>query len=122
MKKEILKQTLNVATVYGVTALSIVSTKAAGWIDDRDKVDGAMGADFRQDVVDIVNYALAFLGLLAVIFVIYGGFLMLTSGGEDDGISKGKKIIVGAAMGIVIILLSYGIVNVIVGAGGDTTT
>ena len=119
MKNQI-KHALNVATTYGVLTLSIVVAKAA-WTTDSDQPDGVMGSNFRANVVDIMNYILGFLGLIAVGFIVYAGLLMVTAGGDDDAIGNGKKIITWAAIGIVIILLSYGIVNVVIGAGGQTT-
>ncbi|MCK5491373.1 MAG: hypothetical protein KAI67_06050 [Candidatus Pacebacteria bacterium] len=118
----VFRQLFNGLTIYGVTALSFLSAKAA-IIDPGggDKPSDTMSGNFRENIVHIINYILGFLGLLAVAFVIYAGFLLVTAGGEEDNLNKGKKIITYAAIGIVIILLSYGIVNVIVGAGGDAS-
>jgi ABC-type uncharacterized transport system permease subunit len=66
------------------------------------------------------------LGLIAVIMVVYAGILLVTAQGDEQQINKGKKIILWAAIGILIIMLSYAIVQVIAGAGdfvgqeGDT--
>lgn len=117
MKKQI-KKTLTALTTYSVMALSIVSAKAA-FIDPNDKPMDVMGGDFRANVISMINYILGFLGLITVAFIIYAGFLMVTAGGEGDNLKKGKDIITWAAVGIIIILLSYGIVNVIVGVGGN---
>lgn len=72
----------------------------------------------REFVVKVVNYALGFLGLFAVLIVIYGGFLYLSSGGESDGPEKGKKAIMYAIIGILIIFASYAIVNTVLKAPG----
>jgi len=117
----LIKQALNAMTVCGVTVLSIVNAKAA-LIDPNDQPTDVMSGDFRTNVISIINYILGFLGLITVAFIIYAGFLMVTAGGEDESLSKGKKIITWAGIGIIIILLSYAIVNVIVGAGSSTTT
>lgn len=119
MKKQI-KQALTVLTVYVVNALSVISAKAV-ITTDNDRPPDLMGGDFRSGAISVINYILSFLGLITVAFIIYAGFLMVTAGGEGDGIDKGKKIITGAAIGIVIILMSYLIVNVIVGVGGTAT-
>lgn len=72
----------------------------------------------REFVVKVVNYALGFLGLFAVLMVIYGGFLYLSSAGESDGPEKGKKTIMYAVIGIIIIMGSYAIVNTVLKAPG----
>ncbi len=120
MKNQI-KQAINAMTVYGVMALSVVSAKAA-LIDPNDQPTDVMSGDFRTNVVSIINYILGFLGLITVAFIIYAGFLMVTAGGEDEALGKGKKIITWAGVGIIVILLSYGIVNVIIGAGNNAAT
>jgi hypothetical protein len=74
--------------------------------------DGSLGTN----VTSLINYFLGFLGLVAVAFIIYGGVLTVTSAGEDEGIGKAKKIITYAAVGIVIIMLSYTIVTFVTGA------
>lgn len=111
-----LKNILTLASVYGINLVAVISAKAA-LLDPTDQPQDAMGGDFRANIVHVLNYILGFLGLTAVAFIVYAGFLMVTSGGDDEALGKGKKIITYAAIGIVIILLSYGIVNVIVGVG-----
>ncbi len=73
----------------------------------------------RDFVIRIVNFALGFLGLLAVIIVIYGGILYVTAAGEDEKTQKGKKAITYATIGLLIVLGSFAFVNTIIkGAGG----
>ena len=80
-----------------------------------DKPDIAVSSEFRQAVVGVINYILTFLGLAAVVFIIYAGILLVTAAGEEKNVETAKKIIIYAAVGIVIILLSYSIVNVVFG-------
>lgn len=70
--------------------------------------------DIRTGIIDVVNFVLSFLGLIAVIMVIYAGFLMIFSAGNDESISKAKSIIIWVAIGIIVILLSYVIVNFVI--------
>ncbi len=76
-------------------------------------------SDFREFVIGIVNFALGFLGLLAVIIVIYGGVLYVTAAGEEENTQKGKKAITYATIGILIIMGSFAFVNTILSAPGD---
>jgi PKD repeat protein len=75
----------------------------------------------REFIQSIVNYALSFLGLIAVVMVIYGGIMYVASHGEEDMAGKGKKAITYSVIGIVIILASYALVNTLLSAGGGTT-
>jgi len=49
--------------------------------------------------------------------IIYGGFLYVSAAGNDEKIGKAKKIIMYAIVGIIVILLSFAIVNTVLVAG-----
>ncbi len=76
----------------------------------------------REFIQTIVNFALGFLGLVAVVIVIYGGSMYVLSRGDEEMASKGKKSIGYAAIGIVIILGSFALVNTLLQAGGGDST
>ncbi|HEX3099854.1 MAG TPA: hypothetical protein VHQ41_02675 [Patescibacteria group bacterium] len=84
--------------------------------------EGSIASIFRL----IINWALAIAFIAAVIMLIYGGFLYITSAGNTDNATKGKTAIVNALVGIVIIVLSYIIVQIVYrfvsgsGSGGIT--
>ncbi len=71
--------------------------------------EGSIAAIFRL----IINWALAIAFIAAVIMLIYGGFLYITSAGNTDNATKGKTAIINALVGIVIIVLSYIIVQIV---------
>jgi len=91
--------------------------------DQPGKLAAATGGQTsaRDLVLTFLNFFLGFLGLLAVIMVIYGGILYVTAGGEPDKADKGKKIIMYAVVGIVIILLSFALVYTVLGGLGAGT-
>lgn len=70
----------------------------------------------RGLLVSIVNFFLGFLGLLAVIMVIYGGFLYVSSAGNEENVNKAKKILLYAAIGIIVIIVSFVLVQTILTA------
>lgn len=71
--------------------------------------EGSIASIFRL----IINWALAISFIAAVIVLIYGGFLYITSAGNADNATKGKTAIMNALIGIVIIVLSYIIVQIV---------
>lgn len=75
-------------------------------------------------ILRIINYFLTFLGVIAVIMVIYAGVLYVTSAGNDDAVGKAKKILLYAGIGLLLVFVSYALVNTILGAvtAGSTTT
>lgn len=74
--------------------------------------------DLGTNVKTVLDYFLGILGLVAVAFLIYAGVLMVTAGGNDEQVTKARKLIMYAVAGIVIILLSYTIVNFVTSALG----
>lgn len=77
--------------------------------------------NLRDFIVNVVNFALGFLGLVAVIVVIYGGFLYVTAAGEEEKTTKGKKSVTYAIIGIIIIIVSYALVNTVISGIGTGT-
>ncbi|MCK4968589.1 MAG: TrbC/VirB2 family protein, partial [Candidatus Aenigmarchaeota archaeon] len=72
---------------------------------------------------------LSFLGLIALIIVVYGGIIWMTAGGNPEKISKAKKIMISGLIGVLIIAFSYAIASFIIsklggvaGEGGTTGT
>jgi len=64
-------------------------------------------------ILRVINIALAVAGLVAVLFLIIGGFRYITSAGNEETAEQAKKIITNAIIGIVVIILSFVIVRVI---------
>ena len=122
---KLIKQSLIVLglMVGALTLVSLLSVVAhAGAISPSDSpgvITDLTGGEssIRSLVLRIVNFFLTFLGILAVIMVIYGGITYVTAAGKDEAIGNAKKIIMYALIGIIIILLSFAIVNTILGAG-----
>lgn len=58
----------------------------------------------------IINVALVAGAVVAVIYLVYGGLLYITAGGDAEKATKGRVAIVNAIIGIVIIALAFLIV------------
>jgi Zn-dependent protease with chaperone function len=66
---------------------------------------------FFNLLANVINFLLLIAGIIAFFYVLYGGFMYLTSGGDQTGAQKGRTMIANALIGIVIIFLSYALVN-----------
>ncbi|OGE81782.1 MAG: hypothetical protein A3E98_01535 [Candidatus Doudnabacteria bacterium RIFCSPHIGHO2_12_FULL_48_11] len=60
-----------------------------------------------------LNALLGLAGIAAILFLVIGGFQYMTSGANQEMAETGKKTVTNAIIGIVVIILSYVIVNVI---------
>ncbi|MCK4919010.1 MAG: hypothetical protein KAS01_01355 [Candidatus Pacebacteria bacterium] len=70
--------------------------------------------DFTGAIINMTNWILGFVGLIAVLMIIYGGVLYLTSAGDDSKAENGKKTISYALIGLVVAGFAYAIVKVVV--------
>lgn len=67
--------------------------------------------DPREMASYIINLLLGFLGIIAVVIILVGGFKWMTAGGNEDGVAEAKKWIFSGIIGLVIILASYAIAS-----------
>ncbi|MSR86719.1 hypothetical protein EXS70_00930 [Candidatus Peribacteria bacterium] len=61
-----------------------------------------------------VSYIMGFLGLAALIVVVYAGFSLVLSMGSEEAYTKSKSLLVRAAIGSIIIMMSLAIVNFVI--------
>lgn len=71
--------------------------------------DGSVSSMFRL----ILNWALTLAFIAAVIYLIYGGFQYISSAGNQESATRGRATIINAVIGIVVIVLSYTIVQIV---------
>jgi len=67
-------------------------------------------------VIQVINILLSLAGLVAVIYLIYGGFRYITSRGDEDEAAEAKNVIIYAIIGLIVIGISAVIVRFIIGA------
>ena len=70
---------------------------------------GSTPTDVRDIVINIIEIALGFLGIIFLALVIYAGFKYMTSAGNEEQTGQAKKLIIQAAIGLGIILTAYSI-------------
>lgn len=120
--------------ILGLTTVLLMIFSALGGVasaqliqqtDVPSSIAAATGGEgsIRALALNIVNFFLLFLGLIAVIMIIYGGISYVTAAGNQEKIEKAKKVIMYAIVGIVIVLISFALVRtVITGAGAGAET
>lgn len=80
---------------------------------------GTAQGDLAQVILRIINYVLAIVGVIALAYLVYGGFMYITSAGNEDKVEAAKTIIVNAVIGVVVIGVAAAIVNFVIrGVGG----
>ncbi|MFA6511600.1 MAG: Ig-like domain-containing protein [Patescibacteria group bacterium] len=99
-----------------------VSAQTPFSIEDIGSSIGLGTSDLKETILNIIRWFLGILTLLALVYVGYGGFLYLTSNGEEQKIEKAKKTIINAVIGLAIVLLSWAIVIFAARVFGEVTT
>lgn len=66
-------------------------------------------------VQNVTNWILGFIGMVAVLFIIWGGVQYLTSGGNQTQMEDAKTTIKNAVLGLVIAGIAYAIVTAVIG-------
>ncbi len=64
--------------------------------------------------IGLISPILGVAGLLAVVFIVYGGIQLTTSAGNASKAAKAKNTIMYAVIGLVIVMLACAIVSFIV--------
>lgn len=83
---------------------------------------GEQGAGFstptdpRTVVAKVIEAFLSLLGILFLAYAVYAGYLIMSSGGEEDKIRRGKSTLKTAAIGIFVIFSAYSIMYFVVGS------
>ncbi len=69
---------------------------------------------FSQLAINIIDFMMYLVFPLAAVMIVIGGIFIMTSGGSSARFSKGKEMITGAVIGILIALLSWIIIDTII--------
>src|SRR3989344_5897315 len=80
-----------------------------GGLSGANTLTGPSGLIYR-----VISLLLFVAGGLAVVFVIIGGYQYITSGGNEEQSEKGKKTLLNAVIGVVVIVMAYVIINVVI--------
>jgi hypothetical protein len=63
-------------------------------------------------IYQVADWIFLILMALVIIFILYGGFLIITAGGSEEKVTKGKTYITWALVGFVIAILARALPNI----------
>lgn len=113
---------LALASLIGFSAFNTLPTLATDVCSSNAaaEVKEAAGCNNNNDalpsiIINILNAIIAVAGLVAVIFIIIGGFNYMTSAGDPGKTKKAKDTILYAVIGLIICVLAFAIVNFVIG-------
>lgn len=74
---------------------------------------GCVPNDPMGFVTKFYGFGLGIIGGVAVLFTIYGGYIILTSQGDPVQLNKGKSYILYAIIGLLLVVFGYVFVQVV---------
>ena len=96
---------------FSSNALAQITT-----LQPRQDIDSV--PQFKSTIITIVNSFVGLVAVIAAIMLVYGAYLYVTAGANEDNAKKGKTVVVYAIIGIIVGALVYAIVNVATGLIG----
>ena len=74
--------------------------------NDLKRINPLTEGSLSDKIAAGINAALWFAGALAVIYLVYGGILYITAGGDAEKATKGRTALINAIIGVIVILLA----------------
>ncbi len=90
----------------------VVTNPASNFFLDLTK-RGYADNSFVSLVYFFINTLLRLVGVVAILFLIIGGYQYITSGANAEMAEQGKKTLLNSVIGLVVVILSYTIITVI---------
>lgn len=101
------------ASVVLAEDYGLKTTADVGYGEDKYQTDvpGTIGK--------VIGAVLAFVGIVFLILVIYGGFMWMFARGNEQEVTKARDLIISAVVGLIIVLAAYAITKYVGGIVGQ---
>lgn len=96
---------------WSILTLSLLPVSALGDSSLTENRDSSFGAFLLR----IQGWLLGIVGGLAVLFIVYGGFLYITSAGNKERIETAKKTLTYAILGLLLVVTAGIILEILTG-------
>ncbi|MBU0647549.1 pilin [Patescibacteria group bacterium] len=102
-----------ISTISLIWLLTPASVLADDYLVDffGGKKEGTLFEQIAPFLANTISFLLSIAGFVATIYIIYAGYLLVTSQGNEQQIETGKKALTGSIIGLVIALSGVLIIN-----------
>lgn len=98
---------------YAVSAIDVKSTQGS------TKGDNITDGNFVDTLNNMLGFLVGLLYFIAVLFALWGGFQILTAGGDEEKVKKGKTTLIQAVIGLIVIFLASQIITWVISIFGQ---
>jgi cytochrome bd-type quinol oxidase subunit 2 len=104
--------------------LGVLPALASAQFDLKQAGDIGLKGGLVDLIAGLIRLFLGLVAVLALAFIVYGGFLYITSQGDEAQAERAKKVLTYAVIGIIVIGLAYAVVSFVItffirgGSGG----
>ncbi|OGY90610.1 MAG: hypothetical protein A2677_02270 [Candidatus Komeilibacteria bacterium RIFCSPHIGHO2_01_FULL_52_14] len=109
-----MKKRALIMALASINVLNAATAHAQVSIDFPTNFAGFSSQDVKVTIQNVIRIILGFLGILAIVAIIFGGFKMMVSRGDADEVGKGRTVIKAGLVGLVIVLAAYAISSFVV--------
>ena len=117
---KIFKKLASIITLMVIMMPALMAAMPASALDANDlglnyaESTGLGNKDPRDIAANVIKVILGFLGIVAVVIILLGGFKWMTAAGNEDKVGEAKKLITAGIIGLVIILAAFGIATFVI--------
>ncbi len=101
------KLTKNVISFAFIALIAVSALGVSAQVTVPTDDMGLSTASLETTAQKLIKTVLTFLGLVAIVMVLIGGFKWMTSGGNEEKVGEAKKLLGAGIVGLVIIMLAY---------------
>ncbi|MBU4455324.1 pilin [Patescibacteria group bacterium] len=119
MNKKLFKNLIAFAMVMAIafTIATPVLAVVDPWGGTKGDVEAEIGLgteDPRIIAGAVINVMLGFLGIIAVVLILFAGFKWMTAAGSEDKVAEAKKLLAAGVIGLIIILAAWGLATYVI--------
>lgn len=97
-------------------ALAVEEPNITTSLENISEESGLVTGDLPSFISTIIRWVLGLIGVILVALFVYGGVMYATSAGNEDRVETGKRIMLYAIIGVVIIVAAFLFTDYIVSA------
>lgn len=110
---------MNKLQTLGYSLVGLAATTSAAFAgvfgEEKVSIQATSQNTADQTVQTLIDRGMLFLSIIAVLYGIWGGFQIVTAGGDEEKVKKGRTILIQVVIGIIVIWLAGSIVKWLVG-------